>query len=83
MLSASYLSVTKTEDEKSKAKKLRICNFLKRWMENHYYDFEGDQDLFSEYHVFVEKLSQIGNETAFVGVLKKAITKGVCQIEIL
>jgi hypothetical protein len=46
-------------------------------MENHYYDFEGDQDLFAEYHGFVAKLAASATENVVVSVLKKAIIKGV------
>ena len=49
-------------------------------MEMHYYDFEGDLELFGEYDNFTNRLAQTGNDDVVVNVLKKAVSKGVCEI---
>ncbi len=37
----------------TKVKRLRICNFLKNWLEKYYHDFEGDTHMIETYREFV------------------------------
>lgn len=40
-------------DDDSRKKILRICNFLKQWSEECYYEFQADEELMNEYKNFV------------------------------
>jgi son of sevenless-like protein len=64
------------DEEKAKSRKLRICNFLKRWLDNHYYDFEDDTELSQLFDKFIGRLSA-SSEDIVINVLRKAQGKAV------
>jgi len=57
------------------AKRLRICNFLKRWVEQFFHDFEGDTNLVDAYVQFIEDLNRLNVDKSLASLLEKALTR--------
>jgi hypothetical protein len=72
LLSDSY-----KQGSDDKAKKLRICNFLRRWLEAYYDDFEHEKTFYSNYLAFLEDLRKASASQALISILERAEQKGV------
>jgi len=55
-----------------------VINFLRRWVENFFHDFEDDSELIESYHQFVESIKKDGQEL-LSSFLERAITKQLNQ----
>lgn len=54
---------------------LRVCNFLRRWVENFFHDFEGDHELLDSYDKFVTNMETNKQEPLLAGYLRRAMSK--------
>eukprot|EP01114_Cavostelium_apophysatum_P012605 TRINITY_DN2861_c0_g1_i4.p1 TRINITY_DN2861_c0_g1~~TRINITY_DN2861_c0_g1_i4.p1 ORF type:complete len:521 (+),score=136.05 TRINITY_DN2861_c0_g1_i4:171-1733(+) len=65
-----------TREELSK-RRIRICNFIRRWVESFYHDFERDTELIEGFHHFVENINQIGEEVdkSLANLMDKAMKR--------
>lgn len=74
ILSSTYKECLEPNDGVNKAKRLRIGNFLRRWTENHYYDFEESDQLLLKYKNMIKEIQQ--HDEGLAAVLLKSLTKG-------
>eukprot|EP01113_Clastostelium_recurvatum_P004256 TRINITY_DN1187_c0_g1_i11.p1 TRINITY_DN1187_c0_g1~~TRINITY_DN1187_c0_g1_i11.p1 ORF type:complete len:1140 (-),score=277.83 TRINITY_DN1187_c0_g1_i11:153-3572(-) len=67
------LDVTGGADPRKKIT-LRVCNFLRRWVENFFHDFQTDRDLIEAYSTFVESIRSL-QDGSLANILERAMTK--------
>eukprot|EP01119_Soliformovum_irregulare_P012562 TRINITY_DN326_c0_g1_i5.p1 TRINITY_DN326_c0_g1~~TRINITY_DN326_c0_g1_i5.p1 ORF type:complete len:1012 (+),score=277.58 TRINITY_DN326_c0_g1_i5:1134-4169(+) len=61
-------------EQEDKPSRIKIALFLRRWAEQHFHDFENDQELLFEYHKCVEVIKNFENNLA--SMLARAVDKG-------
>jgi hypothetical protein len=57
--------------------KYRICNFVRKWVKDHYFDFEDEPDLNKSFEMFVKMVSENPNDKSLGNTLATALDKGV------